>query len=209
MTVKLEIIENFLSENDLRELQSVKLKKTNYKEMNVYVKKIKDNFISGTGIEEESVRRLHKNYHSLAIEVLKKLYPEKIKLYEYSEFGLTDTGPDYEFPIHNDTPNKILSGVIYISPENNVGTKFYNSKNAKDEYNVDWKINRAVFFSREERKSWHSFNGDKTEVRRVLIYNLMTTNVKEVCKIENINYFLVKFKHIINPYLYKFFKFVI
>ena len=70
-------------------------------------------------------------------------------------------------------------------------------------------INRAVFFSREERKSWHSFNGDKTEVRRVLIYNLMTSNVKEVCKIENINYFLVKFKHIINPYLFKFFKFVI
>lgn len=209
MSVKLEIIENFLSEADLYELQSIKLKETNYKEMNVYVNKIKDNQVSGDGIEDESVKRLHQNYHSRAIEILKKLYPEKANLYEYSEFGITDTGPDYKFPIHNDTPNKLLSGVIYISPKNNVGTKFYSNKNGKDEFNVDWKINRAVFFSRDEKKSWHSFNGDKKEVRRVLIYNLMTSNVREVCKIEKINYLIVKLKHIINPYLYRYFKFVI
>ena len=205
MSVKLEIIENFLSEADLYELQSIKLKETNYKEMNVYVNKIKDNQVSGDGIEDESVKRLHQNYHSRAIEILKKLYPEKANLYEYSEFGITDTGPDYKFPIHNDTPNKLLSGVIYISPKNNVGTKFYSNKNGKDEFKVDWKINRAVFFSRDEKKSWHSFNGDKKEVRRVLIYNLMTSNVREVCKIEKINYLIVKLKHIINPYLYRYF----
>ena len=67
--------------------------------------------------------------------------------------------------------------MIYFS-KNNVGTKFYSNKNGKDEFNVDWKINRAVF-SRDE-KSWHSFNGDKNEVRRVLIYNLMTSNVRSL-----------------------------
>jgi len=209
MSVKLEIIENFLSKEDLSELQSINLQKTNYKQMNVYVNKIKDNLVSGKGINEDSVKRLNKNYHSKAISILNKLYPEKAKLYEYSEFGITDTGPDYEFPIHNDTPNKLLSGVIYISPLENVGTKFYSDKKGRNERYVDWKINRAVFFSRDENKSWHSFNGDKTQVRRVLIYNLMTTNVKEVCKIENVNYFTVRLKHIINPYLYKYFKFVI
>ena len=209
MSVKLEIIENFLSKEDLSELQSINLQKTNYKQMNVYVNKIKDNLVSGKGINEDSVKRLNKNYHSKAISILNKLYPEKAKLYEYSEFGITDTGPDYEFPIHNDTPNKLLSGVIYISPLENVGTKFYSDKKGRNERYVDWKINRAVFFSRDENKSWHSFNGDKTQVRRVLIYNLMTTNVKGVCKIENVNYFIVRLKHIINPYLYKYFKFVI
>lgn len=209
MSVKLEIIENFLSKEDLSELQSINLQKTNYKQMNVYVNKIKDNLVSGKGINEDSVKRLNKNYHSKAISILNKLYPEKARLYEYSEFGITDTGPDYEFPIHNDTPNKLLSGVIYISPLENVGTKFYSDKKGRNERYVDWKINRAVFFSRDENKSWHSFNGDKTQVRRVLIYNLMTTNVKEVCKIENVNYFTVRLKHIINPYLYKYFKFVI
>ena len=209
MSVKLEIIENFLSKEDLSELQSINLQKTNYKQMNVYVNKIKDNLVSGKGINEESVKRLNKSYHSKAISILKKLYPEKAELYEYSEFGITDTGPDYEFPIHNDTPNKLLSGVIYISPLENVGTKFYSDKEGKNERYVDLKINRAVFFSRNEKESWHSFNGDKTQVRRVLIYNLMTSNVKGVCKIENVNYFIVRFKHIINPYLYKYFKFVI
>lgn len=209
MSTKLEVLENFLSDEDLKELQSISLKKTNEKEIDVYVKKIKDQTVSGNGMPEETVKRLHKNYHSRAIEILNKLYPEKTKLYEYSEFGITDTGPNYNFPIHNDTPNKLLSGVVYVSPENNIGTKFYSNKKGDDELCVNWKINKAVFFSRDEKKSWHSFNGDSSGVRRVLIYNLMTTNVKEVCKVEKINYFLVRFKHLINPYLYRFFKFVI
>jgi len=209
MSIKLEIIENFLSGSDLEELQSINLKKPNDKKMNVYVKKIKNSNVTGDGMSEDTVRRLHQNYHSKAIEILNKLNPDKTKLYEYSDFGITDTGPNYNFPIHNDTPNKLLSGVIYISPKNNVGTKFYKNKKGDDEICVDWKINRAVFFSREEKKSWHSFNSDNTEVRRVLIYNLMTTDIKAVCEIEKINYYLVKFKHFINPYLYRFFKFVI
>ena len=97
MSVKLEIIENFLSRADLDELQSIELKETKHKQMNVYVNKIKDNYVTGEGINEESVKRLHKNYHSRAIEILKKLYPEKANLYEYSEFGITDTGPDMCF----------------------------------------------------------------------------------------------------------------
>ena len=208
MSVKLEIIENFLSEADLYELQSIKLKETNYKEMNVYVNKIKDNQVSGDGIEDESVKRLHQNYHSRAIEILKKLYPEKANLYEYSEFGITDTGPDYKFPIHNDTPNKLLSGVIYISPKIMLEQNFIAIKMEKMNLTL---IGKQIgqFFFQETKKSWHSFNGDKNEVRRVLIYNLMTSNVREVCKIEKINYFIVKLKHIINPYLYRYFKFVI
>ena len=63
MSVKLEIIENFLSESDLRELQSVKLKKTDYKEMNVYVKKIKDNFIA----EMELKKKVSDDYIKIII----------------------------------------------------------------------------------------------------------------------------------------------
>ena len=37
MSVKLEIIENFLSESDLRELQSVKLKKT---DLNILISRV-------------------------------------------------------------------------------------------------------------------------------------------------------------------------
>ncbi len=62
------------------------------------------------------------------MKLLRKLNSEKADLYEYSEFGITDTGTNYNFPIHNDTPNKLLSFVIFLSPEKSEGTKFYKNK---------------------------------------------------------------------------------
>ena len=31
---------------------------------------------------------------------------------------------------------------------------------------------------------WHSYQGDGKSTRIALVYNLMTSNIKEVCKIE-------------------------
>ena len=209
MSLNIEVLDNFLNEKDLSELQALKLEETPDKKMNVYVKKIEGNSVSGTGMSEKTVIKLQENYHSKAMALLNKLNPDKANLYEYSEFGITDTGTNYNFPIHNDTPNKLLSGVIFLSPSKSVGTKFYKNKKGDGENVIDWKINRGVFFSRLENHSWHSFNNEKNGTRRVLIYNLMTRNIKEVCKIENINYSLIKFKYLINPHLYRFFKFVL
>ena len=210
MSLKIEIIDNFLTSEDLKELQSLELKSTPDKKMNVYVKKIDgNNIISGSGISDDTDKKFQTNYHNKALDLLKKLNPEKAELYEYSEFGITDTGTNYNFPIHNDTPNKLLSGVIFLSPDKSEGTKFYKNKKGEGENSIDWKINRGVFFSRLENHSWHSFNNGTNGVRRVLIYNLMTYNVKKVCEIEKVNPYIVKFKHLVNPYLYRFFKFVI
>ena len=54
--------------------------------------------------------------------------PEKLSLYEYSEFHIIETGADYKYPIHDDTPNKLLSGVVYLKPSVNSGTSFYKNK---------------------------------------------------------------------------------
>ena len=65
---------------------------------------------------------------------------------------IIETGANYVFPIHDDTPNKLLSGVVYLKPENNSGTIFYKDK--KDTSNkeiVEWKPNRAVFFFQGQR----------------------------------------------------------
>ena len=210
MSLKLEIVDNFLSNEDLQTLQSLKLKETKDGTMNVYVKKInEEGMISGTGIEDNTASNLQKGYHLKALEILKKLYPEKADLYEYSEFGITDTGTNYNYPIHNDTPNKLLSGVIFLSPDKSEGTKFYDNKKGDGLKSIDWKINRGVFFSRHEDLSWHSFNNGNNGVRRVLVYNLMTSDIKKVCKIENVNFYLSKFKYLVNPYLYRYFNFVI
>ena len=45
--------------------------------------------------------------------------------------------------------------------------------------------------------------------RFVLVYNLMTNDVRKACEIEGANYYKSKFRHIINPYLYRYLNFTI
>ena len=125
--------------------------------------------------------------------------PEKIKLYKYSDFTLINTGSHYKFPIHDDTPNKLLSGVIYLQPKKNNGTFFYKNKLGDGENKIEWKQNKAVFFSRIVKESWHSYEGDKVSNRIAIVYNLMTDNIKQVAKIENKNYISTIFRYKINP----------
>ena len=102
-----------------------------------------------------------------------------------------------------------LSGVIYLSPENNSGTIFYNNKKGQNKTEIDWKLNRAVFFSRKERETWHSYEGDKKNDRVALVYNLMTTKIKKVFKIENKNYFIGNLRWKLSPHIYKYIKIII
>ena len=79
-----------------------------------------------------------------------------------------------------------------------------------NESKPNWrKQNRGFFFSRTEITSYHSYEGNKKDNRIALIYNLMTNNLKGVCEVENINYYKVITREFLNPYLYRFFKFVL
>ena len=95
--------------------------------------------------------------------------------------------------------------MIYLAPEK-FGTIFYNDKNGQDKTVVDWKVNRAVFFSRKERETWHSYEGDKHNDRVALVYNLKTTKIKDVYEIEKKNYFLGNLRWRLNPRIYQYFK---
>ena len=70
---------------------------------------------------------------------------------------------------------------------------------------MKWKQNKAVFFSRKEKETWHSYEGDKRNNRVVLVYNLMTRNLKSVYKVENKSFFLGKIRQKLNPYLHRYF----
>jgi hypothetical protein len=203
----IKIIDNFLSKDDFNELSNLEVKETKCDNIDVYNNSIdKNGLIKASVIKNTTINRLFNNYHSKAIEILKELSFKKVDLYEYSEFHIINTGANYKFPIHDDTPNKLLSGVIYLNPIKNSGTYFYDNKKGDNKKEVEWKQNRAVFFSRAEQKTWHSFKGDGVSSRLVLVYNLMTTNIKRVSEIENSNYFLTKTRYLINPILYKYFK---
>jgi hypothetical protein len=206
----IKIVENFLDKKDFETLCSLKLKKTRKDEITIYSNKIKkNNIINAECIPNKLLKRMNEKYHPIALDILKELNSKKIDLYEYSEFHVVETGAEYKFPIHDDIPNKLLSGVIYLSPEKNSGTFFYKNQQGDNKKEIEWKTNRGVFFSRLERESWHSYEGDSKSNRIVLVYNLMTSKISEVMKIEKKNYLLSCIRTFANPYLSKFFKKVI
>jgi len=208
--MKIKIKDNFLNQHDFDYLCNLNLKKISSNEVAVYHNKISNNSVQQNEcIDKEVLINLNNNYHNKAIEILNELYPEKKDLYEYSEFHIIETGANYKFPIHDDTPNKLLSGVVYLYPEKNNGTYFYKNKKGDEKKIIEWKQNRAVFFSRKERDSWHSYEGDGKSNRLALVYNLMTSNIKEVSKIEKKNYFITQARYKLNPYLYRFLKLTI
>ena len=205
----IKIVDNFLNEKDYKELSNLEVLKDLKKEkdgITVFHNEVNNEGIIKSVLSKDLILNIHKTYHEKAIEILKEICPEKIDLYEYSDFSVIVTDKNSKFPIHDDTPDKLLSGVIYLAPEKNSGTIFYNDKNGQDKTVVDWKVNRAVFFSRKERETWHSYEGDKHNDRIALVYNLKTTKIKDVYEIEKKNYFLGNLRWRLNPRIYQYFK---
>jgi len=205
--IKHKILDNFLKNEDFKTLCSIKLKEIKSNELAVYHNSIHANGkIVAECINEEFIKKLHNNYHKKAIELLQEFAPNKVDLYDYSEFHIIETGANYSFPIHRDTPNKLLSGVIYLKPEINKGTFLYSDRYGNNKKEIEWKQNRAFFFSRTEDDSWHSYESDRKSNRLALVYNLMTLNVKGACKIEGINYYKVRLREFLNQYMFRYFK---
>ena len=206
LNYKIKVIDNFLLEDDFKNLCKIVSKDQKEGQIKVYHNEINNDGIIKSNMDSNLLRKIHKNYHARAMEILKELNIEKVDLYDYSDFTIVVTSKDKTFPIHDDTPNKLLSGVIYLKPEKNFGTYFYNDRKGSNKTGVEWKQNRAVFFSRKERETWHSYEGDKINTRVALVYNLMTNDIKSVCKIEKKNYLFSLLRFKLNPYFYRFFK---
>ena len=206
LNYKIKVVDNFLNEEDFIDLCNLHLDMNFNDEFKVYHNEINNEKIINSSIDEKILRKIHNNYFSKAINILKEISPEKVNLYDYSDFTIIITKKDSKFPIHDDTPNKLLSGVVYLYPEKNSGTIFYSDKKGSNKTSIEWKPNRAVFFSRKEKETWHSYEGDKINNRIALVYNLMTHRLKDVYKVEKKNYFFGNFRFKINPYLFKYFK---
>ena len=199
--------DNFLNENDFNNLINLKIDSVEETSTKVYHNSISDDgVIDNSLISAELLEKLHSNYHQKALKILNDIAPEKVNLYDYSEFMIIKSGKNYKFPIHDDTPNKLLSGVIYLYPEKNTGTLFYSDKKGSEKKIIDWKPNRAVFFSRVERKTWHSFEGDGKSDRIVLVYNLVAKDLRKVFQVEGTNFLIGYLRYKLNPYIYRFFK---
>lgn len=123
-----------------------------------------------------NLRHIEFYYHDILMNYLQQLAPEKVKLYDWTNLAINLTGPECKFDIHTDTENKLLSLVVYLTPENSTGTLIYKDSSGKGMDQVTWKPNRAFIFSRNNN-TWHSYSGDKIGIRKVLIMNLMSDRV--------------------------------
>ena len=112
LSYKIKIVDDFLSKDDFNELCSLKIEKKSDEKFKVFHNEISGNEILKSSIDEKLLIKLNK-YHLKAMEILKELSPEKFNLYDYSDFVLILTDKNAKFPFHDDTPNKLLSGVIY------------------------------------------------------------------------------------------------
>jgi hypothetical protein len=202
--LKYEIIDNFLEKNDYNYINSFS-HNVKANEIKVYSNSISnDGKIVSSCFSQDFIKSLALKYNKKALQILNRLCPSKSILWEYTDFNIIITGSNCSFPIHRDTPNKLLSGVIYIKPEKNFGTILYSNHKGDDPRVIEWKQNRGFFFSRNEN-SFHNYKGDGVSNRMALVYNLCTNDIKSVCKIDDINYFKLKIREKINYYSYRFF----
>ena len=109
-------------------------------------------------------------YYHIVLDLMKKLNKNNISKFKYMEFTLVNTPKNFTFPIHTDLRDKLISIVIYISPEKNIGTWLYDNKEGKNPKQIEWKQNRAFIFCRSDN-SWHNYKSDNINNRVALLIN--------------------------------------
>jgi hypothetical protein len=95
------------------------------------------------------------------------------KFYMLKEFVVIDG--NYHYPPHTDSSMKVVSSVLYVSDKGQ-GTRL--SKNAKMEepYQIEWKPNRLMTFSRT-KDTWHDYFCDRKRVTFNLVF--LKKNIEE------------------------------
>ena len=134
---------------------------------------------NGTNIPKSLVLGISKGYKNLLLEILKELNPRRIPLYDYTEVQIASTHKDTVYRMHTDSPDRLLTCVVYLKPESNTGTVMSVSENGPDIKTVEWKRNRAFIFSSIKDlnpvpkpgliQTWHRWQGDNLNSRHVLI----------------------------------------
>jgi hypothetical protein len=71
---------------------------------------------------------------------------------------------DFEYPIHDEWSEKILSAVTYIFPDTGIGTILYDI-NKQYHYTADWKPNSTLIFPGITNKTWHNYKSTAGSIR--------------------------------------------
>lgn len=101
-------------------------------------------------------------------EMISSPYTHRLKselgYFNNPRFGIS--GPGSIGEIHDEGTNKIMAFIVYLEPEESVGTLLYKENDVNTLVNtVEWKQNRAIIMFSQPNVTWHSFSSiDKTRV---------------------------------------------
>ena len=178
--------DNFLDEEDFGKLKS-RINKLINNSSNQYGHSVEYNqarlsvpdlkvTVGSSILNNKELINFYKKYEHKLLDHLKKLAPKKVPLYTSFSFQLSRTVKKGNYHIHDDSAEKLLSIVIYLSPKNNIGTFLYKKKESNPFKVVDWRENRYLAFSRQEGKTRHSYKSDNKDERYTLVLNLLTSH---------------------------------
>jgi hypothetical protein len=103
--------------------------------------------------------------------------------------------------IHDEAEDKTISIVVYLYPENSVGTTLY-ANNSRDSYHVEilWKQNSAMIFCGEKNVTWHDFRSlDRSRVT----LNFFLRSCKNISTSETADNYEIKFDNGLVTYVPK------
>jgi len=89
--------------------------------------------------------------------------------YNFFKSGVQIQDPGFEYEIHPEASGKLMSLIVFITPEDNYGTWLYESE-TQDYYQpskkIEWKQNRAFIFCGKKDLTWHAFSAKADEEQR-------------------------------------------
>ena len=91
LNYSIKIVDNFLNKEDFNYLCTLH-QDTNFEnEFKVYHNEINNDRIINSSIDRNFLKKIHNNYFSKAMNILNEICPEKISLYDYSDFTIIKT----------------------------------------------------------------------------------------------------------------------
>lgn len=90
---------------------------------------------------------------------------------------LQTTPPRCRYGVHQDTPSKMHTLIIYLHPQEGNGTKFFSALNPDKTRGIGgvedkWGINCGYWMGIDRERPYHSYQNDTDETRWIFMYNL-------------------------------------
>ena len=172
---KYRIIDDFFPDDIFAELAALPVDHVKPRQVIRYQHIVEDNKVTQYSLLDRAlVKRIHTLYYDRMLQVLKELAPEKVDRVDRSSLYIAIMGKDTKKGPHIDLTQKLLTVIVYVSPEKNNATVLHNTKDGADAYPIEWKPNRALVYS-DTKDGWHSYKTDGIANRLTVIYTLQGT----------------------------------